>query len=162
MQLVVADAGPIHYLVLIEHIDILPTLFERILIPSVVQSELTDAETPPVVSRWISKPPTWLEVRVVTSSPFDDDSLQSLDEGERVAITLAASLEADLLLMDDQAGVAIARRKGFAVTGTLGILDLAARKGILNLADAFERLKRTNFWYPQDVMDALLEKHKKQ
>lgn len=161
MRLIVADAGPIHYLVLIGHIDVLPVLFEKIITPSVVQAELANAETPPVVRDWMGKPPVWMDIRNVGSAPFDDASLQGLDEGEKAAITLAASLEADLLLMDDRAGVIVARSKGFAVTGTLGILDLAARKGLLDLADAFDRLKHTSFYYPQDVMDALLERHTK-
>jgi predicted nucleic acid-binding protein len=46
------------------------------------------------------------------------------------------------------------------VTGTLGVLDLAARLGLLNLADAFARLKRTNFRYRQELLDGLLEQDK--
>jgi hypothetical protein len=35
-----------------------------------------------------------------------------LDEGERCAIALAVSIHADLILMDDRVGVAVARRFG--------------------------------------------------
>lgn len=31
MRLVIADTGPLNYLILIEHIDLLPALFERVL-----------------------------------------------------------------------------------------------------------------------------------
>jgi len=55
-------------------------------------------------------------------------------------------LHADVLLMDDQEGVAVARNKGFEVIGTLGILGRAAQRQLLDLADAFDRLKRTNFF----------------
>ena len=41
MQLVIADTSPINYLILIEHIDILPALFEKVILPSVVRDELT-------------------------------------------------------------------------------------------------------------------------
>ena len=82
--------------------------------------------------------------------------MRNLDAGEGDAIVLAVELQADLLLMDDREGVLAARRKGFAVTGTLGVLGLAAQHGLLNLADAFDRIKRTNFRYRQDTMDALL------
>jgi predicted nucleic acid-binding protein len=47
--------------------------------------------------------------------------------------------------MDDRDGVAAARSKGFAVTGTLGILDLAARCDLIRLDEALERLKATSF-----------------
>jgi predicted nucleic acid-binding protein len=79
-----------------------------------------------------------------------------LDQGERAAIALAVEINADLLLMDDREGVAVARSKGFSVTGTLGVLNLAARRGLVNLADSFARLKRTNFRYRQEIMDAIL------
>jgi predicted nucleic acid-binding protein len=46
------------------------------------------------------------------------------------------------------------------VTGTLGVLSLAASHGLIDLADSFERLKRTNFRYRQQIMDDLLEQEK--
>ncbi|MBV9938409.1 MAG: DUF3368 domain-containing protein [Acidobacteriaceae bacterium] len=39
----------------------------------------------------------------------------------------------------------------------MGLLARAAQRGILDLADAFDKLKRTNFRYRQEVMDALLK-----
>ena len=53
--------------------------------------------------------------------------------GEEDAIALAVELHADLILMDDRDGVAVARSKGFRVAGTLGILALAASHKLLNL-----------------------------
>jgi predicted nucleic acid-binding protein len=50
----------------------------------------------------------------------------------------------------------VALGKGFDVTGTLGVLSLAARRGLVNLADSFARLKLTNFRYRQEIMDELL------
>ena len=60
-------------------------------------------------------------------------------------------------LIDDRRGV-IAARKGLTDIGigTLGILGLAAQRGLLNLAEAFERLKRTNFRYREEVLNAAL------
>ena len=60
-------------------------------------------------------------------------------------------------LMDDREGVLAARSKGLTVTGTLGVLGLAAQHGLLNLAEAFDCLKRTNFHYRQDIMDARIK-----
>jgi predicted nucleic acid-binding protein len=63
--------------------------------------------------------------------------------------------------MDDQAGVTVARRRGLAATGTLGLLDVAARRGMVDLAAAFERLKATSFYYRQGLLDALLAQRRK-
>jgi len=159
MRLVVADTGPLHYLILIGQINILPTLFETVFIPSVVRDELAHAEAPVAVREWIAHSPAWLEVRNGMIADYTDGGWLALDEGEKAAIALAAFVAADLILMDDRAGVMVARRKGFVVTGTLGVLGVAARRGLLDLAEVFDRLKATNFRYPQEVMNAMLDQH---
>lgn len=58
--------------------------------------------------------------------------------------------------MDDRRGVLVALQRGLIVTGTMGLPARGAKHGILDLADAFERLKRTNFRYRQETMDVLL------
>jgi len=140
MPLVVADTGPLHYLVLTGDIELLPKLFERVLVPQVVRDELANAEAPQAVRDWIARAPGWLDVRPAHPGA-DDVAVAKLDEGERAAIALALAVKAELVLMDDREGVGIARGRGLAVTGTLGVLDLAARRGLIDLAAAFERLK---------------------
>jgi predicted nucleic acid-binding protein len=66
--------------------------------------------------------------------------MESLDDGEKAALALAASLAADLVLMDDRDGVRIARNKGVRVIGTLRVLQLDARSGLLDLGDASNAL----------------------
>ena len=74
---------------------------------------------------------------------------------------MAATLHADLLLMDDRKGVKAARGKGLRVTGTLGILELATRAGLVDFAQAVGLLQQTNFRSPEDLLAALLEKYRK-
>jgi predicted nucleic acid-binding protein len=161
MRLVVADTGPLNYLILIEAIDLLPKLFEHILIPAAVYVELTHADAPQLVRGFAAKTPAWLEVR--PDHQRSDDAVEdaNLDEGERAAIKLAAAIGADLILMDDRAGVAAAYRYGLAVTGTLGVLDLAARRRLIDIADSLTRLKATNFRYRPEILDALLAQHQR-
>jgi predicted nucleic acid-binding protein len=158
MRLVVADTSPLNYLVLIGQVEILPALFERIFIPQIVQDELRHNEAPESVRRWIAATPSWLEI-VPEEPESKDPDLLRLDDGERAAILLAIRIGAELLLIDDRDGVNLARSRGFAVTGTLGILDLAATRGLIRLNEAIERLKDTSFRYPPDVLDALLARH---
>lgn len=158
-RLVVADTGPLNYLILAGAIDVLPELFEQILVPAAVYDELTHIDAPAPVRVFVAQRPSWLDVRSSLGRRNDDPIDKALDEGERAAIVLAISVRADLILMDDRAGAAVARRRGFAVTGTLGILDLAARRGLVDLATAFAKLRATNFRYPPEIMDALLAQH---
>jgi predicted nucleic acid-binding protein len=156
VRIVVADTTPIYYLVLIGHAEILPALFEKVSIPLVVRDEMTRPLTPAVVREWIQSPPAWLELHpTVNHRPFDK-ALEKLDDGEREALVLAESLRADLLLLDDRQGMQVAREKGFRTIGTLRVLHLAALRGLLNLSDAFDRIKNTNFRYRREIMDHLL------
>jgi predicted nucleic acid-binding protein len=155
VRLVIADTGPVNYLLLIGHIEILPTLFEKVILPSAVKDELANPDTPLSVRNWIAAPPLWVDV-CHTASPLTNASMGELGAGETAAITLAVELHADLLLMDDRRGVIAALQRGLTVTGTMGLLARAAKHGILDLADAFDKLKRTNFRYRQEIMDVLL------
>ena len=160
MRLIVAYTGPLNYLVLIEAIELLLKLFEKVFAPEAVRVELLDQDAPSVVRVWAAQPPEWLDVRTV-SSAIDNPAWSALDVGEREALALARTLGAELVLMDDCAGVAVARQLGLAATGTLGVLDLGARRGMIDLADAFTRLKATSFRYRPEIMDALLAQHAK-
>src|SRR5271170_5501224 len=160
MRLVVADTSPIYYLLSIGHIDLLPRLFGKVFVPDAVHKELCHPAAPPVVRDWVSELPPWAEVTPVEA--MDDATLQPLGAGERAAITLALSLQADLILIDERKGKAVALGKGLDVTGTLGVLGLAARRGLIDLGDSFARLKRTNFRYRQEIMDELLAQQKNQ
>jgi predicted nucleic acid-binding protein len=157
VRLVIADTGPVNYLVLIGSIDLLPALFDRVILPSAVQTELTDPGAPLAVRNWIADPPAWLYVHEMTSHPSDQASVDGLDEGENAAIALAILLDADLLLMDDRKGAIVARAKGLRVTGTLGVLDLAAQSGLVNFVQAVDGLRRTTFRIPEELLDSLVK-----
>lgn len=161
MRVVVADATPLHYLILIGSIDVLPKIFEKIHIPLEVHNELICESAPAPVRSWMQLPPSWLEIFVTPASAPEDSSLQSLDLGERAAIILAESIHADLLLIDDRSGALLAQRRGLVVTGTLGVLDLASSAGLLHLREAFANLQKTNFRYPPSLLETLLEAERK-
>lgn len=155
MQVVIADTGPINYLILIGHVNLLPRMFARIAFPKAVHAELSASRAPLPVRRWIATPPAWFEIYDTTGLP----RVSGLDEGETAAISLAESLHADLLLMDERDGCRVARSRGLRVTGTLGLLDLAAEHGLVNFCQAVEKREGTNFHRPEAVLKALLKKH---
>jgi predicted nucleic acid-binding protein len=154
VRVVVADTGPLHYLVLIGQINLLPRLFATVTVPTVVRDELLHPNTPQPVRDWATDPPPWLTV--ATTPAYNEQASQRLDAGESAAIVMALALKADLMLMDDRAAVVVARAQGLAVVGTIGILDLAGRRKLIDIADAVARLKTTNFRYRPSLLDALL------
>jgi predicted nucleic acid-binding protein len=156
LQLVIADTGPVNYLILIGHIDLLPRLFQRVILPTAVEEELGDFGAPAEVRAWIGSPPAWLEI-METPGPGP----ATLGDGEAAVIALAVSLHADLVLIDERKGAHIARSQGLRVTGTLGLLELAAQSGLVDFAEAVERLRRTTFRAPRALLEAMLQKHRR-
>jgi predicted nucleic acid-binding protein len=67
-MIVVTDASPLQYLVLIEEVQILRALYGRVLTPPAVVKDLSQPRTPEVVSGWIAEPPDWLGVRTLSGS----------------------------------------------------------------------------------------------
>lgn len=126
-----------------------------------MRSELASPKAPLSVAQWIANPPAWLEVRDDSPGEPDDVSLKEIDAGEKAAIQLAATLHADLLLMDDRRGVSAAERRGLRVTGTLGVLDLAAERGLVDFGEATKKLELTTFHRPKMLLEALRNKHEK-
>ena len=51
-MIVVSNTSPINYLLLIDQIDLLPYLFEKIIIPEVVRDEMLDPDAPPTLQQW--------------------------------------------------------------------------------------------------------------
>jgi predicted nucleic acid-binding protein len=78
VRLVVADTGPLHYLVLIGQIDLIPALFKSVYAPSDVQIELSRTEAPPEVRSWIAVPPAWLTIVPALATPEDPALLDSI------------------------------------------------------------------------------------
>lgn len=153
-MIVISDTSPINYLLLINQIDLLPRLFQQIIVPDVVRDEMVAASAPLVLQQWIANPPPWLTIQTVS---VVDETLDALDPGEQAAISLAQTLPADLLIIDERLGRQIASDRGIPVIGTLGILDDAASQGFVELSDAIARLQRTNFRISRRIIQALLE-----
>lgn len=153
-MIVISDTSPINYLVLIDEIDLLPTLFGEIIIPQSVLTELQRAETPNEVQQWFAKNPAWLEVR---NASVIDPTI-ALGAGESEAILLAKEIKADLILIDDKKARQAAVERGLNVAGTINILELASVKNLLELADAFNKLQKTNFRISQTLLNEALER----
>jgi predicted nucleic acid-binding protein len=156
LQLVLADTGPVNYLILIGQIELLPRLFQRVILPIVVKEELSDIGAPAAVRAWIESPPAWLEIM---DAPGPGPAM--LDEGEAAVIALAIFLRADLVLIDERRGVKVARSQGLRVTGTLGLLELAAQFGLVDFTAAAERLRLTTFRSPGALIETMLRKHRR-
>ncbi len=156
-MIVVADTTPLNYLVLIGQIDLVPMLYQKVLLPGEVHRELLDSGAPAQVRAWASAIPSWCEVS--TSPPLPDPRLDEIDSGERDAIQLALANGINILLMDDNDGRRVALRLHLSVTGTVGVLEAAAQLKLIDFRSMLDRLERTNFRLSKALRDDFLSRN---
>jgi predicted nucleic acid-binding protein len=150
-MIVVADTSPLIVLINLGHVEILPRLFGQVVPPEVME-ELRHERGAASVRDLACSPPSWL----VERAPRHGGVIERLDKGESAAINLALELGADLLLIEEALGRKAAIERRVVIAGTIGVLEMGAHAGLLDLADAFERLLRTDFWITKEFLDARL------
>lgn len=157
-MITVSDTSPLNYLILIGEDAILSKLFGSVVIPPAVLDELRDPGASTVVHKWSQNLPDWVKIR--QSSLMTTAALDLIDKGEREAILLAQELSADLLLVDDKKARQAAVNLGIVITGTVGVLDKAARTGLIDVKIVIAKLRETNFFVSDDVLQILLNNNR--
>lgn len=142
MMVVVADASPIHYLIQVGEARILLILYQRIVIPVEVFSELTAPAAPFEVRQWILQLPAWVEIR---TAPSHDPKSMDLDPGEAAAVAIAELESEVLLLIDENAGTREATRRGSPNTGTLGGIAPCRNSGVTGPANGAREIAEHQF-----------------
>jgi len=155
-MIAVSDTSPLCYLILIGKVDLLHKLLGQIVVPQAVVTELLHEDAPESVRSWAGHFPSWVSV---PENPVGlRTPLAKLQAGELSAILLAEALKAEIILLDEKSARRVAAERGLVVTGTLGVLGDAARRGLIDLAAAIEHLRKTNFRYSPALLKATLER----
>jgi predicted nucleic acid-binding protein len=154
-MIVLCDTSPICYLILIGQIDLLPQLFQSVIIPVAVRNELLNEDAGNSIHEWIQNPPTWLNIRTIPQPLLPLPNY--LGAGEREAISLAVSLQADLVIIDDLDARTAAQQLNLPIIGTLGILYRAGITGLIDFPSAIAQLQQTSFHVSQTLVQQLLQ-----
>lgn len=154
---VVSNASPLINLAAIGQLELLRRLYGQVTVSRAVWNE--------VVRRGVGKPGSravrvapWIRVKAARDLALVEMLLGELDLGEAESIVLAREVRVHLLLLDDSRARRAAERLGLPITGLVGVLIDAARKGFLpDLAGALQSLRETaGFWLAQEVVDEAL------
>ncbi|MEY4547120.1 MAG: hypothetical protein RL685_3315, partial [Pseudomonadota bacterium] len=120
-MIVVADTTPLLYLSRIGRLELLQALYDQIFVPVTVWQEAVAAR-PDADGVQALRSASWIMISDQAERAGIDASLEATrDPGEAAAILLAELLGADLLLVDERKGRALARQRGLEVRGTLGV-----------------------------------------
>ena len=141
---VVSDSTGLIGLERIGELNILPQLFDPIMIP-------------PEVEREFGNNFSWLQPENLTSDVLVAALRLTVDAGEAEAIALASE-KSCLLISDDKQARSVAKRLGVAVIGTVGVLVRAKQNGvIMALKPILDDLELNNFFISRALREEALK-----
>ncbi len=155
-MLIVSDTSPISNLLLIDRLLILKDVYQKIVIPPSVHTELLElAKLGEDISMYLTA--DWIETKTPSDIGLIGKLLNKLDEGEAEAIALAKELGADYLLIDERRGYKIADEMGLAPIGLIGVLLKAKTETyvekVMPIVDALRN--EAGFWINDKFYDEI-------
>ncbi|HMN89993.1 MAG TPA: DUF3368 domain-containing protein [Saprospiraceae bacterium] len=155
-MIIVSDTTPFSNLLQIDELGLLSTLYQQIIIPTTVFSELKILEKRGFsIQSGINA--GWIIIKSPQYYDVVNELLTFIDPGESEAIALAIELQADYLLMDEKEGRQEARARAIPVIGTLGILLEAKKRGLIpNVKTKMDALRNINYWISEELYQQML------
>lgn len=144
---IVSNASPLIFLTKVDLLGLLRKCFQQTLVP------------PGVVAEVGIDLPEFIEPRSLSEfgEAYVKGAIGRLHRGELEALVLAREQKIDLIALDDRA----ARRRAAQMTlkpiGTLGLLLLFRRRGLLDAAEASDKLDRLIHRHGLYLSDQLIE-----
>ncbi len=145
-NVIVSDTSCLILFYKIGEFDLLKKVFGKLHITETVQKEFNQ----PI--------PNWIEIVELTTNLHQGLS-SYLDKGEATAISLASEHENSLLIIDEIKGRKAAKEMGISVTGSLGVLIVAKKKGLIQAVEPLiEKIQKTNFRISEELIEQVLKK----
>lgn len=119
-KLIISDTSCLIALSNVGLLHILKDIYEEIIITSEVQNEFG------------GNLPDWIIVINVKDKEKQAEIEKRLDRGESSSIALALEMKNSILIIDELKGRKIAKSFDLVIIGTIGILLIAHKKGIVN------------------------------
>lgn len=149
---IAVNTGPLIALAASDDLDLLRQLHGRVLVPQAVVDEF---------GRGVHRAPggdlpAWFEVHTL-AAPVPPVLTAHLDLGEACAIALALERGLGLVAIDERRGRLLARDAGLRVTGSLGVLLRAKRRGMIDeIRPRLDRMRAAGVWISPRLLDAVL------
>lgn len=153
-KIIIADAGPLIAFVRLHQLSLLPQIFDHVFVTDIVFTECAGRSDFPesvLVQEAIARK----QLELCTAPDFSAYA-QKIDVGEASSIAVAIEYGCGVL-MDDKAGRRMAANAGVPVIGTVGVLVLAKRKGLISLVEPqLEKLSASGYFLSEEIIAAAL------
>jgi predicted nucleic acid-binding protein len=157
-MIIVSDSTPLIALSVIDQLVLLKTYFNEIYIPPEVYREVVIVgENRPGANTVGSA--DWIKVREVKNITAVESMSINLGKGESEAIILSREID-DLLIIDDGQARRTAELMGLKITGTIGILLMAAAHDKIDFKYNLDRLISCGFRLSEKEYNRILNLNK--
>jgi len=153
---VISNTSPMQYLHQLGLLHLLPALVSQVIVPPAVVVELAAGR-----SRGINLPDPanlqWVAVRQPVSAPALPLAV-GLGPGEREVLALALESSDAIVVLDDQLARQTAMTFGLRLTGTLGVLLDAKKRGLISeIVPMLDQLQSLRFRLAPQTRAAVLK-----
>ncbi|ODS32765.1 MAG: hypothetical protein SCARUB_02085 [Candidatus Scalindua rubra] len=130
-KIVIADASTLIVFSKLKIIHVLNDLFGEVIIPEAVYKEVfrKNRQSGLDLGEMV-----YIKVKKVIDTKMVSLLVESFGRGEAELFVLGKEMKADILIIDEKKARKTARRAGFKVIGVLGLLVMAKRKGVIDVA----------------------------
>jgi predicted nucleic acid-binding protein len=152
-NILVSNTGPLIALSLINRLDLLPTLFDRIVVPEAVHEEILHGAGLHEGLRFYHDA-QWIEVQGVERA-VDPLLTTVLHFGEASVIQLAREIHADCVLIDEKKARKVARViYGLNVIGSVRVIIDAKKLGLIeSVGSELDKMKVNGYWIHHDIIN---------
>ncbi len=157
MSIAIVDASPLLFLARLNRLELLKSSAEKIYIPDAVLEEINKKQDTATDSiKEILN--TWLFECTIKNQELRD-MLFGLGSGEQDVMIQAYEQRTSLVILDDQDARRTARRLGLKPIGTIGLLLVGKKRGIVDsVENEINRLVEYGFWISDNLrIEALRE-----
>jgi len=156
MRYVIANSTPLIALAKIDELNLLNDIYSQIVIPKAVYEEVAILGKGREGSAEIAKA-KWVKVKDAREEKLKKLLQMEVGGGEAEVIALAYEVNADLVIIDENIGRRIAKMFGLKVTGTIGTIIEAKKRGLLNnVQEKLDALINAGFWIGEDLYEEAL------
>lgn len=146
-RIIVSDTSSLILLHKINRLELLHSLFGKIIITTLVAKEFGETL------------PDYIEIKSPKNSNYQKILERVLDKGEASVIALALENSDSLLIIDELKERREAKALGINITGILGILIASKKKGIIDsVSEILNEIKETNFRISEQLIKEVKSK----
>jgi predicted nucleic acid-binding protein len=147
-KIIISDASCLIALTKIDKLDILKDLYQEIIITKEVYSEFGGTL------------PIWILITEVKDKHKQAELEKRLDKGEASSIALALEIGNSTLIIDEIKGRTIAQSLNINIIGTIGIILLANKKGLVkDVIGIILKLVNKGFRLSDDLLEKIIDKY---